>query len=49
MVFPPAGLLAGGIWLYCLGCKMEKQQKESQLSDEIKINEYDYEVLEEMK
>ena len=50
VVIPPAGLLAAGVFLYWVGKQWEKQQnKESEVKHEVRINEYDYEVLEEMK
>jgi len=49
IVIPPAGLVAAGIFLYWVGKQWEKQQKESEVKHEVRINEYDYEVLEEMK
>ena len=49
VIIPPAGLFALGIFLYWLGSKMEKQQKESEVKNEVRINEYDYDVLEEMR
>jgi len=49
IVIPPAGLFALGIFLFWLGSKMEKQQKESEVKHEVRINEYDYRILEEMK
>ena len=49
IVLPPAGLFALGIFLYWLGSKMEEEQRKSEMKHEVRINEYNYEVLEEMK
>ena len=49
IVIPPAGLLAAGVFLYWVGKQWEKQNRESENIKELRINEYDYEVLEEMK
>jgi len=49
IVIPPAGLVAAGVFLYWVGKQWEKQQKESEVKREVRINEYDYEILEEMK
>jgi len=49
ILIPPAGLVAAGVFLYWVGKQWEKQQKESEVKHEVRINEYDYEVLEKMK
>jgi len=49
IVIPPAGLVAVGVFLYWIGKQWEKQNRESETVREIRINEYNYEVLEEMK
>jgi len=49
IVIPPAGLVAAGVFLYWVGKQWEKENKESESVREVRINEYDYEVLEEMK
>ena len=49
IVIPPVGLLAAGVFLYWVGKQWEKQQNESELNHEVRINEYDYRILEEMK
>ena len=51
VVFPPMGLLLLGVFLYRLGDKWEKQQnrEETETVREVKINEYDKEILEKMK
>jgi len=49
IVIPPAGLVAAGIFLYWVGKQWEKQNRESEIKPEVRINEYNYEILEEMK
>jgi len=49
IVIPPVGLLAAGVFLYWVGKQWEKQQNESEVKHEVRINEYDYRILEEMK
>ena len=49
IVIPPAGLVAAGVFLYWVGKQWEKQNKESEAKHEVRINEYDYRILEEMK
>ena len=50
VVFPPAGLLLLGVFFYRLGTRWEKQQKkETEVVQEVRMNEYDYEILEQMK
>jgi len=49
IVIPPAGLVAAGIFLYWVGKQWEKQNRESEVKHEVRINEYNYEILEEMK
>jgi len=48
-VIPPAGLVAAGVFLYWVGKQWEKENKESESVKEVRINEYDYRILEEMK
>ena len=48
-VIPPAGLVAAGVFLYWIGKQWEKQNRESEVEHEVRINEYDYRILEEMK
>jgi len=44
------GLMPIGIAVYRIGNKMEKhQRKETEIVREIKMNEYDYQTIEEMK
>ncbi len=50
VVFPPAGLLLAGIFLYLLGEKMEKEQKKNnEIVKEIRMDEYNFQTLEQMK
>ena len=50
IVFPPVGLVVAGVWLYWRGTKMEKQHEEHIVTVQpVRMNEYDYRVLEEMK
>jgi len=49
IVIPPAGLVAAGVFLYWVGKQWEKQNRESEVKYEVRINEYDYRILEEMK
>jgi len=49
IVIPPAGLVVAGVFLYWVGKQWEKENKESENVREIRINEYNHEVLEEMK
>ena len=49
IVFPPAGLLLAGFFIYWLGCKWEKQQKKETVMQEVRMDEYNYEILEQMK
>jgi len=50
IVFPPVGLLTLGVWLYWRGTKMEKHHEEPIATvQQVRMNEYDYRVLEEMK
>jgi len=50
IVFPPIALILAGIFLYSLGNKMEKEmKKDNEISKETRMNEYDYQTLEQMK
>ena len=50
IVFPPLGLVVVGVWLYLRGTKMEKPHEEPIVTvQQVRMNEYDYRVLEEMK
>jgi len=50
IVFPPLGLVVAGVWLYWRGTKMEKLHEEPITTvQQVRMNEYDYRVLEEMK
>ena len=50
IVFPPLGLVVAGVWIYWRGTKMEKHHEEPIVTmQQVRMNEYDYRVLEEMK
>jgi len=50
IVFPPLGLVVAGVWIYWRGTKMEKPHEEPIVTvQQVRMNEYDYRVLEEMK
>ena len=50
IVLPPVGLVVAGVWIYWRGTKMEKHHEEPIVTvQQVRMNEYDYRVLEEMK
>jgi len=51
VVFPPAGLLLAGVFLYCLGNRWEKQlnREDKEMVKEVRIDEYNNQTLELMK
>ena len=50
VVFPPIALILAGILLYSLGNKMEKEMKlDNEITKETRMDEYDYQTLEQMK
>jgi len=48
-VFPPAGLLLAGIFLYGLGNRWEKQQKKETVMQKVRMDEYDYQIIAKLK
>jgi len=49
VVFPPAGLLLLGVFFYRLGTRWEKQQKKETVVQEVRMDEYNNQTLEQMK